>query len=124
MCCHEAARGTTYSCARRRLQKSNAFIFYMKVMALDLNFHLRKSRLIPSYETLDMVKIPDIRHDANCADYAVLQSARGVGSSGEKPSVFFKLLHIIGMKYLICELCIQIFNFLQIVLEPNIIDSI
>jgi hypothetical protein len=41
----------------------------MKVVALDLSFHLPQVRVILSYRTPDMVKIPDIRHDTNCADF-------------------------------------------------------
>jgi hypothetical protein len=40
MCCHKAARGAFYPCARRRLQNPNDFIFFMKVVALDFSFHL------------------------------------------------------------------------------------
>jgi serine/threonine protein kinase len=53
----------------------------------------------------------------NNVDYAVFQSARSAGSSVGKPPIFFKLLHIIGMKYLLSELCIQIFNYLKTTLK-------
>jgi serine/threonine protein kinase len=60
----------------------------------------------------------------NKVDSIVLQSVQSAGISVGKPPIFFKLLHIIGMKYLFSELWIQIFNFLQNGLKHYLNDSI